>query len=213
MVERNVKVITKQNPVLLDKVIQDIQETLAEKLKWLNYAFGRAYKLVEHQNDGGKFIYPAAYIGNSEYASLLPNDNFGNFCWFDIYDPQEITNVIQSLPQFTFSGAIVFWFDLNSIFADANAMYTEEVKDEIVRVLTGAGLIKSSGGRLTLNKIYERFENIYKGYALEKIYNNFSYKGEDIQSIDKQFFMHPYAGLRFEFTITTRELCQYYTKS
>ena len=63
-----------------------------------------------------------------------------------------------------------------------------------------------------INKVYERFENIYKGYALEKVYNNFSYRGEGIQDIDKQFFMHPYAGLRFEFSITTRELCQRYIK-
>lgn len=211
MIERNVKVVKKENPVLLDKIIQDIQDALATKLKWLNYAFGRAYKLVEHNDDGSKFIYPAAYIGNSEYVSLLPNDNFGNFSWFDIYDPQEITAVVQSIPQFTFSGAIIFWFDLNSIFADADAMYIEEVKDEIVRVLTGPGLVKNQG-RLILNKVYERFENLYKGYALEKIYNNYSYKGEGIQSIDKQFFMHPYAGLRFEFNMTTRELCQRYIK-
>ena len=211
MKERNVKVIIKENPVLLDKVIQDIQETLAKKLEWLNYAFGRAYKLVKHDSDGSKFIYPAAYIGNSEYVSLLPNDNFGNFCWFDLYDPQEITAVVQSLPQFAFSGAIVFWLDLNSIFPDSNAMYTEEIKDEIVRVLTGPGLIQTEG-RLTVTKVYERFENIYKGYSLERIYNNYAYKGEEIQSIDKQFFMHPYAGLRFEFNMTTRELCQRYIK-
>ena len=171
MIERNVKIIEKENPVLLDKVIQDIQKTLSQKLKWLNYAFGRAYKLVEHKSDGSKFIYPAAYVGNSEYASLLPNDNFGNFCWFDIYDPQEIIAAAQSLPQFVFSGAIVFWFNLDTIFPDADAMYTEEIKDEIVQVLTGPGLIKNQG-RLTINKIFERFENIYKGYALEKIYNN-----------------------------------------
>lgn len=211
MVERNVKIIKKENPVLLDKIIQDIQETLTKKLKWLQYAFGRAYKLVQHEKGGSKFIYPAAYIGNSEYVSLLPNDNFGNFCWFDIYDPQEITTVVRSLPQFTFSGAIVFWFDLNSIFADADAMYTEEIKNEIIQVLTGPGLIKEHG-KLTINRIYERFENIYKGYAIEKIYNNLSYKGEEIQELDRQFFMHPYAGLRFEFTMLTRELCQRYTK-
>ena len=212
MKERNAKVITKENPVLLDKIIQDIQATLTEKLTWLKFAFGRAYKLVEHGNDGSKFIYPAAYVGNSEYISLLPNDNLGNFCWFDIYDPQEITAIVQSLPQFSFSGAIIFWFDLNSIFTDSDAMYTEEVKDEIVRVLTGPGIIKNQGGRLEITKVYERFENIYKGYALEKVYNNFTYQGEGIQSIDKQFFMHPYAGLRFEFNITTRELCQRYVK-
>ena len=184
MVERNVQIRMKENPVLLDKVIQDIQNSLKAQLNWLDRAFGRAYKLVEHRPDGDKFIYPAAYIGNSEYASLLPNDNFGNFCWFDIYDPQTVTQVVQSTPQFSFSGAIVFWYNLNTIYADADVMYTEEIKDEIIRVLTTPGLIKQTG-RLEINKIYERFENIYKGYSLEKIYNNYSYKGDNIQDIDK----------------------------
>lgn len=211
MVERNVQIRMKENPVLLDKVIQDIQNSLKAQLNWLDRAFGRAYKLVEHRPDGDKFIYPAAYIGNSEYASLLPNDNFGNFCWFDIYDPQTVTQVVQSTPQFSFSGAIVFWYNLNTIYADADVMYTEEIKDEIIRVLTTPGLIKQTG-RLEINKIYERFENIYKGYSLEKIYNNYSYKGDNIQDIDKQFFMHPYAGIRIEFKMTTRELCQRFIK-
>lgn len=211
MDERNVKIIKKENPVLLDKVIQDIQDTLTEKLEWLDYAFGRAYKLVEHRPDGNKFIYPAAYIGNSEYASLVPNDNFGNFCWFDIYDPQEITPIVQAIPQFTFSGAIIFWVNLNSIFPDSNAMYSEEIKDEITQILTGPGLVKNQG-KLTLTKVFERFENIYRGYSLEKIYNNYVYKGEGIAAIDKQFFMHPYTGFRFEFTMITRELCQRYIK-
>lgn len=201
----------KSKPVLLDKIIQDIQASLKAKLKWLDRAFGRAYKLVQHQEDGGKFIYPAAYIGNSEYVSLLPDDNYGNFCWFDIYDPQEIINVVQSTPQFTFSGAIVFWFNLNTIFTDSNAMYSEEVKDEIIRILTTPGLIQQTG-RIEINRVYEKFENIYSGYSLEKIYNNYQYSGQDIQALDKMFFMHPYYGFRFEFNITTRELCQRYIK-
>ena len=211
MIEANVHIKMKEQPVLLDKVIQDMQAALKEKLPWLNYAFGKAYKLVEHKLDGEKYIYPAAYIGNSEYVSLVPNDNFGNFCWFDIYDPQDITQVVQSTPQFTFSGAIVFWYNLNTIYADSDFIYTEEVKDEIIRVVTTPGIIKQTGG-LTIDKVYERFENIYKGYSIEKIYNNYTYKGEGIQDLDKQFFMHPYAGLRLEFTLTTRELCQRFIK-
>lgn len=211
MKERNVQIKYKDNPVLLDKIIQEAQVSLSKRLKWLNYAFGRAYKLVEHRQDGNKFIYPAAYISNAEYVSLLPNDNFGNFCWFDIYDPQAITPVVQSTPQFTFSGAVVFWYKLDTIFADADFIRTEEIKDEIIRALTTPGLIQSTG-RLTVDKIYERFENIYKGYSLERIYNSNAYKGEGIQDIDKQYFMYPFAGLRVEFTITTRELCQRYIK-
>lgn len=209
MKENSVQIRFKENPVLLDKILQDMQKSLMNRLKWLNCAFGRAYKLVEHRPDGNKFIYPAMYNGNGEYVSLLPNDNFGNFSWFDIYDPQKITEVVQSLPQYTFSGAIIFWYDLSSIYEDETVMHTEEVKDEIMRVLTTPGLITTTG-KLVINDIYERFENIYKGYSIEKIYNNYTYKGEGIQDIDKQFFMYPYAGIRIEFTLTTRELCQRY---
>lgn len=211
MREPSVNIRLKKEPVLLDKILQDLQQALKDKLSWLNYAFGRAYKLVEHRPEGGKFIYPAAYNGNAEYISLLPNDNFGNFCWFDIYDPQQITNIVQSTPQYTFKGAIVFWYNLESIYEDKAMMYTEEVKDEIIRVLTAPGIITTTG-RLTISDIYERFENIYKGYSLEKIYNTYVYSGEGIQGIDKQFFMYPYAGLRLEFSLTTRELCQRYIK-
>lgn len=200
MRENSVQIRYKDNPVLLDKILQDMQKSLMDRLKWLNYAFGRAYKLVEHRSDGNKFIYPAMYNGNGEYVSLLPNDNFGNFSWFDIYDPQKITQVVQSLPQYTFSGAIIFWYDLSSIYEDETVMHTEEIKDEIIRVLTTPGLITTTG-RLVINEICERFENIY---------NNYNYKGEGIQDIDKQFLMYPYAGIRIEFTLITRELCQRY---
>lgn len=203
MTERTVHVRVKENPVLLDKVLQDIQAMLKEKLSWLDYAFGRAYKLIEHRPDGNKFVYPAIYNGNGDYVSLLPNDNFGNFSWFDIYDPQVIDS---SIKQFTYSGAIIFWYDLSSIYEDSEVLYTEEIKKEIINALTAPGFIRTIG-RLTINRIYERFENIYKGYALEKIYNNYQYSGENIQDIDKQFFMYPYAGLRVEFNLTTRELC------
>lgn len=209
MKENSVQIRFKEDPVLLDKILQDMQKSLMNRLKWLNCAFGRAYKLVEHRPDGNKFIYPAMYNGNGEYVSLLPNDNFGNFSWFDIYDSQKITEVVQSLPQYTFSGAIIFWYDLSSIYEDETVMHTEEVKDEIMQVLTTPGLITTTG-KLVINDIYERFENIYKGYSIEKIYNNYTYKGEGIQDIDKQFFMYPYAGIRIEFTLTTRELCQRY---
>lgn len=197
----------KDEPVLLDKIIQDLQNTLKTKLAWLDYAFGRAYRLVEHRPDDKKFVYPAAYIGNAEYFSLVPNDNLGNFSWFDIYDAQDVISGTIGRPQLVVKGAIVFWFDLSSIFSDTSAIYTEEVKDEILSLLTSGGIITGEG-HLTINKIYERFDSLYKGYSIEKVYNNYMYSGEDIQDIDKQYFMYPYAGLRFEFELVTRELCQ-----
>lgn len=206
MKEKSVQIRFKQNPVLLDRVLQDLQQSLKSKLPWLNYAFGKAYKLVEHRHDGAKFVYPAAYNGNGEYVSLIPNDNYGNFCWFDIYDPQTIEEKTQSLPQFTFRGALVFWYDLSRIYAEKDFINSEEIKDEIIRVLTSPMLL-SSQGRFQITEINERFENIYRGYSIEKVYNKYDYTGEGVQNVDKQFFMYPYGGIRFDFTLTTREQC------
>lgn len=211
MRENIVQIIYKENPVLLEKVIQDLQKALNTKLSWLNYAFGRAYKLVQHTDDGGKFTYPAVYNGHGEYLSVMPNDKFGNFSWFDIYDPQEVQTTIQSRPQITFEGALIFWYNLDLIYEDDSVSHTEEIKDEVLTLLTTPGLL-TSNSHFNVKRVYERYENVYKDYMIEKIYNSNSYKGEGIQSIDKQFFMHPYACLRVEFSLTTRESCQRYIK-
>ena len=205
----NVTIPMKPNPVLLDAVIQDLQNALMTKLTWLDKAFGRAYKLVEHQPNSGKWVYPAAYTGQGEYVSLNPNDKFGNFCWFDIYDPQEVKQVTQGLPQYIFKGAIVFWFNMETIYPDASYLHTEEIKNEVVSLLTTPGIIKVLG-KLVVKEVYERFENIYREYTIEKIYNEFVYSGQDLATKDKQFFMYPFGGLRVEFEMITRELCQPY---
>ena len=141
MIENTIQVIYKESPVLLEKVIQDLQKTLTGKLRWLNYAFGRTYKLVQHREDGSKFTYPAIYNGNGEYVSVMPNDNLGNFSWFDIYDPQEVNTLLQSRPQITFEGALVFWYNLDTIYPDNSVLYTEEVKAEILNLLTTPGIL------------------------------------------------------------------------
>lgn len=200
---RNIRIPLKDNPVLLDRAIQSLQTRLSDNLAWLNYAFGRGYKMVEYQGDD-KVLYPAAYLGNGEYASLMPSDEFGNFCWFDIYDPQEVVVFTPGKSHLKISGAIVFWFNLNSIFADADANYSEEVKKEIIDVLTMPG---ASAGRLTIKAVYETLEKLYDGYSIMRAYNPYSYKSEGVQRLDKQYFMHPYAGIRIEFEMQINEVC------
>ena len=201
-----ISVRLKDNPVMLDRVLQDIQHALKSKLTWLDNVFGKSFKLIDRGEDGDKFMYPAIYVGHGEYVSVLPNDRFGNFSWFDIYDPQEVIDDVQLRPQLVFNGAIVFWYNISSIYDDDSVLYTEDIKNEILRVLTAPGVFKSSS-KLTVNRVYESPENIYRGYALEKIYSDSSIRDKMLFDADKQYFMYPYAGLRIEFTIKTRELC------
>jgi len=191
----------KQNPVLLDRVLDDMRQELKNRLPWLNYAFGRVYKLMRYANNGGKYTEPAFYVGNGEYVSMLPNDNWGNFCWFDIYDPQSIDTTQRNNPRLKFRGAIVFWYNQHTIFQDDDFLYNEEIKKQVVEALSQSGLLKQNG-HVQIFDIYERLENLYKGYSLEKVYNTYLYSGEDIEYIDKQYFMHPYGGLRIEIELT-----------
>lgn len=189
----------KDNAVLLDRTIDDMRQGLLSRLKWLDYAFGRAYKIVRYAHEE-KYVEPAVYEGDGEYASMLPNDNWGNFCWFDIYDPQSIDTTQRSNPRLTFKGAVIFWYNQRDIFGNSDFLYNEDIKKQVVEALSASGLIRQNG-HIKLFDIYERLENIYKGYSLEKVYNSYLYSGQDIEYIDKQYFMHPYGGLRIEFEL------------
>ena len=206
MIKEQIQVTYKGTPVLVERALQDIQQSLTDKLTWLDCAFGAAHRHIEYSANGRRFIYPAAYIGQGEYISLFPNDNFGNFSWFDIYDPQQISNTIPSHPQITLDGALVFWYDLSSIYEDRAFIYSEEIKNEILRLLTTPGLLKGRN-RITINRIYEKPENVYKGYAIEKLYDDSDMLSPDSRFLDKHFFTYPYAGLRIEFTLTIQEPC------
>ena len=71
MPESNNTVKLKSTPVLLDRAIQGLQQTLLANLPWLDKAYGRGYKMVQHLDNGTKYVYPAAYIGGSEYAAEI----------------------------------------------------------------------------------------------------------------------------------------------
>jgi hypothetical protein len=211
MPESNNKVKLKSTPVLLDRAIQGLQQTLLANLPWLDKAYGRGYKMVQHLDNGTKYVYPAAYIGGSEYVSLTPSDNIGNFCWFDIYDPQPIKTDMPGFPTHTYRGALVFWLNLQDIYGTDEFINGEEAKSEILSVITTPGFITSAIGRMSVTEIVEGLDNIYKGYTLEHVYSVRNYAEEDLQSLDKQFFMFPYYGVRFEFEITLRETVPFKT--
>lgn len=67
----------------------------------------------------------------------------------------------------------------------------EPIKAEILKVLNGGFWLRS--GRLTVTQIEEKAENIYKGYSLDEV--------------DNQFLMHPFGGLRFDGKLTINESC------
>lgn len=183
------RVPIKENPQLFDKVIANIQKGLADNLGWLNYAFGKAERLVKIIN--GKRVYsPNIYIGGNEYELITPDSNIGNYSFFTIEDPQSVSWVVGETSKLEAPFSIIFWVDMRTI-EDIDNRDTEAVKQQILRVLNGGFWLRH--GSIQINRIYEKAENVFAGFTLDEV--------------DNQFLMHPFCGWRFSGTITVKDNC------
>lgn len=179
-----------QNPAFTDKVIGQLQDVLKAKLSWLDYSFGRAQRLTKLKGNQ-KHVYPAVHLSAGEYLDVFPTDQFKNFSFFLLEDPQNIEFSPNTFNQVRAKYALIFWVNLDEIFAGSEDRNTEALKAEIIKVLTRQTFL--SFGRISLRAVYEQAENIYKGF--------------NIKEIESQFLMQPYAGFRFEGEITFTEPC------
>lgn len=188
---KNSKAPQFDNPQLIDRVIGDIQNGLVENIGWLDMAFGRAQKLGK-MIENKKYFTPNVYTGNgNEYKPVAPDSNIGNFSFFWIDDPQTVEWVPKESGQIKTPFSLIFWFDLRRVYNDQNNRNTEALKAEILKTLNGGFWLKN--GRIKVNRIYEQAENIYRGFTLDEVEN--------------QFLMHPFAGFRFEGELTINEPC------
>lgn len=185
---------------MIDYVIGQIQTALVGNLDWLDAAFGRAQRLVKILPNGKRITTPNVYCGGldgkgvNDYIEVSPDSQIGNFSFCLVDDPEDLDwergeQMRQRVP---FS--IVFWFDLRTIFWDRNERNTEWVKAQILQLLNGRTGWVLPSGRVRFNRIYEQAQNIYRGFSLDEV--------------DNQFLMHPYAGLRFEGELTIDMPCE-----
>lgn len=185
------------NPVMLDQIIGEIQNGLVENIPWLDVAFGRSQRLtkrIQEKTVTTPNVYCGGWNGHGEndYIEVSPDSKIGNFSFFEIEDPQTI-GTGPWIRQITAPFGLIVWFDLTRVYNVADNRNTEQLKAEILRVLNGRAGWHLSNGRLVINRIYERVENIYRGYSLSEI--------------DNQFLMHPFGGFRFDGILEFDEPC------
>ena len=191
----NAPIIT--NAVMLDKVLGDIQEGLVNNLNWLDVAFGRAQRLTKKVKNK-TIITPNVYCGGwnghgiNDYIEVSPDSKIGNFSFFVINDPQEISPGVWDR-HYTTPFSLIFWFDLRKVWNSATNRDTEHIKADIIKVINGRKGWTLKEGRVEINRCYEQAENIYRGFTLSEI--------------DNQFLMHPFSGFRFDGIIEYDELC------
>ena len=186
-----VKVPIIDNPELLDSIISNIQKGLAENIGWLDYVFGRAERLVKFDTNNRKIYTPNVYVGGNEYMEISPSSDIGNFCFFWVDDPQNVSWEAKINVGIKTNFSLIFWFNFNRIYNSAYQRNKEELKKQILDVLNGGFWLKK--GRITVNRIYELSENIFRGFSLDETEN--------------QFLMQPYGGFRFEGMLEVSESC------
>lgn len=185
------------NAVMLDAVIGEIQQGLVNNLSWLDAAFGRAQRLTKNI-EGKRIVTPNVYCGGwnghgpNDYIEVSPDAKIGNFSYFEVDDPQTIDPGPWAR-QIKAPFSLIVWFDLTRVYGSRTNRNTEKIKSDILHILNGRADWHLTNGRIVINKIYERAENIYKGYTLSEI--------------DNQFLMHPFGGLKFEGLLEFDELC------
>jgi hypothetical protein len=181
------------NPVNIDRPIQEMQQALAAGLPWLAKAFGRSWESSRKDPDGRIWIYPEVWQGAGEdLLNVMPNDNLKSQCFFRVEDPIEVIDYTPD--NFNFMKAdvsIIFWFDLRVIDPDLDFRYTELLKGMTQRILTETSL--SASGTFQIRRTWENADNVFRGYTIDKTRN--------------QELIHPYAGFRFECDLFFYENC------
>lgn len=180
----------------LDRVLGEIQQGLIGNLPWLDAAFGRAQRLVRNTPSGRRITTPNVYAGKkgkvNDYLEVSPDAEIGNFSFFAIEDPQDILPGVGQR-EFRIPFGLIVWFDCRRAFNSATNRNIEALKRDVLRVLSGRTGFALKQGHIEVTRIYEQAQNIYRGFSLDEV--------------DNQFLMHPYGGFRIEGYLYFLEEC------
>ena len=182
-----------QATYLHDKVINEVREALATNLPWLDVTYGRCERLVKKENDGKRYYVPAIYKQCENYESLLPDDKRGCYSFFVMREPQTVSQQVQTEVRIKSPFSLIVWVDMRRVERKMNMpdnRNTEYIKEQVLSVLNTALTHK---GSITVESIYERAENVFQGFTLDEVQN--------------QFLMSPFAGFRFDGTMIVTNDC------
>lgn len=174
---------------LFDYVIQCLQDGLAQ-VTWLDHIFGRSERLVKTDVDGHRIYTPNVYYGKEEYLPLTPdNTELGNYCFFVMDEPQTVGLGMGVQHRMRSPFSLIVWCDMRTV-GQSDVRDTEALKEQILKTIRKAWIKK---GSVTLERIYERSENVFQGFSLDEV--------------DNQFLMAPYWGMRVMGEIVVDEDC------
>lgn len=181
----------KTSPKLFDAVIQEMQLQLAGGLPWLQNVYGKAER-THREYHGERYYMPSVYVGGGKYEPLMPDVLMGNYAFFYMEDPQDISDQLRVMPYFGMAGDVnlVVWGDSRTIEAEDDRNI-ESIKSAILQVLGGMQL---QSGNVKWDRIWEQSRGVMSEYSIT----------ED----DGEFMMWPYFAFRFRGRLTCNSGCE-----
>lgn len=155
------------DPVLLDKVIADIQAKIST-IPWMAFSFGRAFKHFKLV-DGTKVSYPAIFQNKGkDYYSAYPNDNIKSQS-FIFAEPTSVVEFnVKRIHNIENDISIVIFFDLQEIDDVLDYRFTEKLKEDVIFVLSNLG-----PNRLQINNITDDVEEAFSDFTPSEIKSEF----------------------------------------
>lgn len=154
-------------PVLVDKVIADIQAQL-DTLSWLEFSFGRAFKQFKLV-DNSKVSFPAIFqeLGK-DYYNAFPNDNIISHS-FTFVDPEVVTEWNNKrIHQIEHDISIIIFFNLEKIDNTLTYRFTEKLKEDVIFVLSNV-----RPDTLEVNNITDGVEESFSDFSISEIKSEF----------------------------------------
>lgn len=160
---------TLYDPRLIDLAVWGIRNNLVNNLPWLNTAYG----VVDQIPNTNKVLEPMIFTGglsNNGYISMMPDSHLGNYCWFDLEDPQEV-QIPKAGPPHNYKSKVglIFWFDFRKIWSTQEQQLERNTRSVLSMVLTALQkpTITVRGIRV-LNHAFKP-KNIFKEYKIDGI--------------------------------------------
>lgn len=175
------------SPALFDTVALEARTKLKAAFSWLDEVYISSHAKVDE--DGRYF--PATEAQGGNYIDLRPDNNLGNYGFFELSQAQELDAVANHKTILTAEFAFVLFFDYREVYpADYDTRTVENIKSEFLIFFETIRLLSA---QMTLTRVTTDKEQIYRGY--------------DVKEIVNKFLIRPFGAIRFEGEAVYRTTC------
>ena len=176
----------------IDNLIQTIQLKVKDSLTWVNESFGLTDRIVESRNEK-PYIYPAIFQNGKDPISLMPSDEWGNFCFwtkdieakFDVKQPSPNRAVLN-----TYTVHCIFYTDIGKF---TTIPYKTAKSYMVNDILNFFNTVKVAGILTPVRLIEDDITKVYEGFTLTEE--------------DNKYGMYPKWSCRITFELSFWEPC------